>query len=69
MRHTVGILASEVGFPILLVKIPSVIASPAVGRAVAVLTGSEVVAMVYDDWVRRVKAATVSIRTKSTDNA
>ncbi len=46
MRQTVGILASEVAFAILPVKIPSVIASPAVGRAVAVLAGSEVVAMV-----------------------
>jgi hypothetical protein len=69
MRHTVGILASEVGFAILPVKIPSVIASPAAGRAVAVLAGSEVAAMVDDDRVRHVEAATVSIRTKSTDNA
>jgi hypothetical protein len=69
MRHTVGILASEVGFAILPVEIPSVIASPAVGRVVAVLAGSEVAAMVDDDQVRRVEAATVSIGTKSTDNA
>jgi hypothetical protein len=71
MWHTVGILASEseVGFAILLVKSPSVIASPAVGRAVAVLAGSEVAALVDDDRVRRVEAATVSVGTKSTDNA
>jgi hypothetical protein len=69
MRHTVGILAYEVGFAILPVKSPSVIASPAVGRAVAVLAGSEVAAMVDDDRVRHVEAATVSIGTKSTDNA
>jgi hypothetical protein len=71
MWHTVGILASEseVGFAILPVKSPYVIASPAVGRAVAVLAGSEVAAMVDDDWVRRVEAATMSIGTKSTDNA
>jgi hypothetical protein len=68
MRHTVGILASEVGFAILPVKSPSVIASPAAGRAVAVLAGSVVVAMVDNDRVRCVEAATVSIRTKSTDN-
>jgi hypothetical protein len=43
MRHTVGILASEseVGFAILPVKRPYVIASPAAGRAAAVLVGSE----------------------------
>jgi hypothetical protein len=69
MRHTVGILASEVEFAILPVKSPSVIASPAVGRAVVVLAGSEVAAMVDKDRVRRVEAATVSIGTKSTDNA
>jgi hypothetical protein len=70
MWHTVGMLASEVGFPILPVKSPSVLASPAAGRAVAVLAGSEVAAMVDNDWVRRVEvAATVSIGTKSTDNA
>jgi hypothetical protein len=69
MWHTVGILASEVGFAILPVKSPSVIASPAVGRAVAVLAGCEVVAMVDNDRVRCVEAATVSVRTKSTDNA
>jgi hypothetical protein len=70
MRHTVGILASEseVGFAILPVKRPYVIASPAAGRAVAVLEGSEVAAMVDDDRVRRVEAATMSIGTKSTDN-
>jgi hypothetical protein len=68
MRHTVGILASEVGFEILPVKSPSVIASPAVGRAVVVLAGSEVAAMVDDDRVRRVEAATVSVGTESTDN-
>jgi hypothetical protein len=48
---------------------PYVIASPAVGRAVVVLAGSEVAAMVDDDWVRHVEAATVSIGTESTDNA
>jgi hypothetical protein len=71
MLHTVGIVASEseVGFAILPVKSPYVIASPAAGRAVAVLAGSEVAAMVDDDQVRRVEAATVSIGTKSTDNA
>jgi hypothetical protein len=69
MRHTMGILTSEVGFAILPVKSPSVIASPVVGRAVAVLASSEVAAMVYNDRVRHVEAATVSIRTKSTDNA
>jgi hypothetical protein len=69
MQHTVGILASEVGFAILPVKSPSVIASPAVGRAVAVFVGSEVAAMVDNDRVRRVEAATVSVGTESTDNA
>jgi hypothetical protein len=70
MRHTVGILASESekGFAILPVKSPSVIASPAAGRAVAVLAGSEVAALVDDDRVRCVEAATVSIVTESTDN-
>ncbi len=65
MWHTVGILPSEseLGFAILAVKSPYVIASPAVGRAVAVLAGSEVAAMVDNDWVRRVEAATVSIGT------
>jgi hypothetical protein len=69
MWHTVGILASEVGFAILPVKNPSVIASPVVGRVVVVLVGGEVAAMVDDDRVRRVETATMSIRTKSTDNA
>jgi hypothetical protein len=71
MRHTVGILASEseVGFAILPVKSPYVIASPVAGRAVAVLASSEVAAMVDDDQVRRVEAATMSIGTESTDNA
>jgi hypothetical protein len=69
MRHTGGILASEIGFAILPVKIPSVIASPAAGRAVAVSAGSEVLAMVDNDWVRRVEVATVSVGTESTDNA
>jgi hypothetical protein len=40
MRQTVGILALEVGFAILPVKILSVIASPAAGRAVAVFAGT-----------------------------
>jgi hypothetical protein len=69
MRHTVDILASELGFAILPVKSPSVIASPVAGRAVAVLAGSEVAAMVDNDQVRHVEAATVSVGTKSTDNA
>jgi hypothetical protein len=71
LRHTVGILLSEseVGFAVLPVKSPYVIASPAAGRAVGVLAGSEVVAMVDDDWVRHVEAATMSVRTESTDNA
>jgi hypothetical protein len=70
MRHTVGILASEseVGLAILPVKSPYVIASPAAGRAVVVLAGSEVAAMVGNDRVRHVEAGTVSIRTESTDN-
>jgi hypothetical protein len=70
MRHTVGILASEseVEFAILPVKSPYVIASPVAGRAVVVLAGSEVAAMVDNDRVRRVEAATVSVRSKSTDN-
>jgi hypothetical protein len=65
----VGILASEVGFAILPVKSPSVIASPAAGRAVAVLAGSEVAAMVDNDRVRSVEAATVSVGTESKNNA
>jgi hypothetical protein len=69
MRHTVGILASEVEFAILPAKIPSVIASPVAGRAVVVLAGSEVAAMVDDDRVRHVEAATMSVGAKSTDNA
>jgi hypothetical protein len=69
MRQTVGIIALEVGFAILPVKIPSVTASPVADRAVAVLVGSEVAAMVDDDQVRRVDAATVRFGTKSTDNA
>ncbi len=68
MRHTMGILAYEVGFAILPVKSPSAIASPAAGRVVAVFAGSEIAAMVDDDRVRHVEAATVSIRTMSTDN-
>ncbi len=50
-------------------KSPYVIASPAVGRGVVVLAGSGVAAMVDNDRVMRVEAATVSIGTKSTDNA
>jgi hypothetical protein len=71
MRHTVGILPSEteVGFAILPVKIPSVLASKVAGRAVAVLAGSEVAAMVDNDQVRGVEAATMSIKTEGTDNA
>ncbi len=71
MRHTVGILASEseVGFAILPVKSPYVIASQAAGRAVEVLAGSEPAAMVDNDQVRHVEAATVSVGTKSPDNA
>jgi hypothetical protein len=68
MWQTVGILASEVGFAILPVKIPSVVASPAAGRGVAALAGSEVAAMVDGDQVRRVDAAIVRVGTKSTDN-
>jgi hypothetical protein len=68
MWHTVGILATEVGFAILPVKSPSVIASPAAGRAVAVLAGSEVAAMVDDDRVRRVEVAIAIVGTESTDN-
>ncbi len=63
-----GIFASEVGFAILPVSILSVKASPGVGRAVAVLAGSEVAAMVDDDRVRGVEAATMRVRTESTDN-
>jgi hypothetical protein len=69
MWHTVGILASEVGFAILPVKSPYVMASPAAGRAVVVLAGSEAAAMVDNDRVRRVEAATVSVKTEGTDNA
>jgi hypothetical protein len=69
MRHTVGILASEVGFAILPVKSQYVIASPAVGGVVVVLAGSEVAAMVDNDQVRHIEAATVNIGTESTDNA
>jgi hypothetical protein len=68
MRQTVGIIALEVGFAILPVKMPSVTAPSAAGRAVAVLAGSEVAAMVKDVRVRRVDAATVRVSTKSTDN-
>ncbi len=50
-------------------KSPYVAASPAAGRAVVVLVGSEMAAMVDNDQVRHVEAATVSVRTKSTDNA
>jgi hypothetical protein len=69
MRQTVGIIALEVAFAILPVKIPSVTASPAAGRAVVVLAGSEVAAMADDDRVRCVDAATVRVGTGSTDNA
>jgi hypothetical protein len=71
MWHTVGILTSEseVGFAILAVKGPSLLASKVTGRAVAVLAGSKVAAMVDNDRVSRVEAATVSVGTKSTDNA
>jgi hypothetical protein len=41
-----GHIASEVGVAILPVKSPSVIASPVASRAVVVLAGSEVAAMV-----------------------
>ncbi len=47
---------------------PSVTASPAAGRAVAVLGGSEVAAMAEDDQVRCVDAATVRVGTKNTVN-
>ncbi len=69
MRHAVGILASEVGFAILPVEILSVIASPVASRAAAVLVSSELAATVDNDRVRCVEAVTVSVRTKSTDNA
>jgi hypothetical protein len=69
MRQTVGIIALEVEFAKLPVGFPSVTASSAVGRAVAVLVGSEVVAMADDDWVKRVDAATMRVGTGSTDNA
>ena len=49
-------------------KSPYVITSPVAGRGAAVLAGSEVAAMVDNDQVRRVEAATMSIGTKSTDN-
>ncbi len=39
------------------------------GRAVGVLVGSEVAAMVDNDRVRHVEAATMNVGTKSTDNA
>ncbi len=68
MRQTVGIIALEVGLAILPVKIPSVTASPAAGRAVAVLASSEVVAMADNDQVRHADAATLRVGTKSTDN-
>ncbi len=69
MRQTVGIIALEVAFAKLPVGFLSVTASPAVGRAVAVLAGSEVAAMADDDRVRHVDAATVRVGTRSTDNA
>jgi hypothetical protein len=69
MQQSVSIIALEVRFAILPVKNPSVTASPAAGREVAVLAGSEVAAMVEDDRVRHVDAATVRVGTKSTDNA
>ena len=69
IQHTVGIFPSEVGFACLPVKIPCVIASPVASRAVVVLVCSEVAALVDDDQVRRVEAATLSVRTESTDNA
>jgi hypothetical protein len=69
MRQTVGIIDSKVVFAILPVKFPSVTASPAAGRAVAVLAGSKVAAMADDDRVRHVDAATMRVGTKSTDNA
>jgi hypothetical protein len=69
MRQTVGIIALEKGFAKLPVGIPSVTASPAAGRAVAVLAGSEVVAMADNDRVKHVDAATVRVGTGSPDNA
>jgi hypothetical protein len=68
MRQTVGVIALEVAFAILPVKIPSVTASPAAGRAVAVPAGSEVAAMADNARVRCVDAAIVRVGTKSTDN-
>ena len=69
MRQTVGIIALEVAFAKLPVGFPSVTASPAVGRAVALLAGSEVVAMADNGQVRCVDKATVRVGTKSADNA
>jgi hypothetical protein len=71
MRQIVGILASEseLGFAILPWKSSYVVLFPAAGRAVAVLAGSKDAALVDNDWVRHVEAATVSIGNKSTENA
>jgi hypothetical protein len=69
MRQTLGIIALKVAFAKLPVGFPSVIASPAAGRAVAVLAGSEVAAMADNDRIRCVDAATLRVGTKSTDNA
>jgi hypothetical protein len=68
IQQSVVIIALEVGFAILPVKIPSVTGSPVAGRAVVVLAGSEVAAMVDDDRVRHVNAATVRVGTESTIN-
>ncbi len=69
MRQTVGIIALEVAFAKLPVGFPSVTASSAAGRAVAVLVGSEVAAMAENDRVRHDDAATLRVGTGSTDNA
>ena len=69
IQQSVVIIALEVGFAILPVKIPSVTASPVAGRAVAVLAGSEVAAMADNDRVRHVDAATMRVSTESTENA
>ncbi len=68
MRQTVGIIALEVAFAKLPVDFPSITASSAANRAVAVLSGSEVAAMADNDQVRHVDAATVRVGTGSTDN-
>jgi hypothetical protein len=69
MWQTVDIIALEVAFAKLPVGFPSVTASSVMGRAIAVLAGSEVAAMADNDRVRCVDAATLRVGTGSTDNA